>query len=295
MKKLLVLIASLLIAGPVFGQPTSGKGLVENTTSAAARCDGAAAGYRIWDTGDARQETCDGTAFRASGFGAIYEPTINGDLTINDGSPSIIFQDNDELGTTDQEGAIDVTCATADDCEMDIVIEADGSDRVAIEIQGTSGNVWSTKIGNPDNGGALGQNYVDINQTGYMNFVGAAGMPVDFEAKGDGSTITVAEASRGCYPIVYTMAGAFDVTLPDVTAANVGMCVTIAATTANSVCIEVGDVGNEIVLDGTGITAGDTLDSGGAAGEMITLLAVAEDVWAAHSNTSWVDGGAACP
>ena len=91
------------------------------------------------------------------------------------------------------------------------------------------------------------------------------------------------------------MAGAFDVTLPDVTAGAVGMCVTIAATTANAICIEVGDAGNEIVLEGTGITAGDTIDSAGAAGEMITLYAIAEDVWAAPSGASWADGGAACP
>lgn len=66
MKQLLAILISLLLAGPALAQ-LSGKGMVENTTSGAITCDASKTGMRIYDTGDSREETCDGSDWVTSG------------------------------------------------------------------------------------------------------------------------------------------------------------------------------------------------------------------------------------
>jgi hypothetical protein len=113
---------------------------------------------------------------------------------------------------------------------------------------------------------------------------------------------TVAELQKPCGSVVYTNLGdtdGADLTLPDIEAAGVGSCIVFTATAAQVFCLEAAaddDIALGIDAAGVLIGVGESIDSPGAAGNTITLLATSADMWATIAISGvWADGGAACP
>lgn len=96
-------------------------------------------------------------------------------------------------------------------------------------------------------------------------------------------TLSAAE----CYGAVYYVTAASVVlTLP---AAADGMSLTVISNTANVVTVDA-DASDLIILDGTALDDGDSIDSAGAAGDICVLTYYDATGWFASTNT-WVDGG----
>jgi len=96
-------------------------------------------------------------------------------------------------------------------------------------------------------------------------------------------TLSAAE----CYGAVYYVTAASVVlTLP---AAADGMSLTVISNTANAVTVDA-NASDLIILDGTALDDGDSIDSAGAAGDIATLTYYDATGWFASTNT-WVDGG----
>ena len=96
-------------------------------------------------------------------------------------------------------------------------------------------------------------------------------------------TLTAGE----CYGSVYYVTAASVVlTLPP---AEDGMNITVISNTANVVTVD-SDAADLIILDGTALDDGDSIDSAGAAGDVCVLTYYDATGWFASTNT-WVDGG----
>lgn len=105
---------------------------------------------------------------------------------------------------------------------------------------------------------------------------------------GTGQALSDKEVSGS---IIYVSA-AVTITLPAVSSCGIGSSVVIYSTGANTVTVDV-DAGDRIVLDGTALDDGDTIDSAGAAGDFICLVADSADGWRTLGRSgTWTDGDA---
>jgi len=96
-------------------------------------------------------------------------------------------------------------------------------------------------------------------------------------------------SAHECYggSVYYITASGVTLTLP---AAEDGMSITVICTTANVGIVD-SNASDLIILDGTALDDGDSIDSPGAAGDIVVLTYYDATGWFASSNT-WVDGGA---
>jgi hypothetical protein len=95
-------------------------------------------------------------------------------------------------------------------------------------------------------------------------------------------------SAEECFGSVYYItAASVTLTLP---AAVDGMSITVICTTANVGIVD-SNASDLIILDGTALDDGDSIDSPGAAGDVVVLTYYDATGWFASSNT-WVDGGA---
>ena len=97
------------------------------------------------------------------------------------------------------------------------------------------------------------------------------------------TTIAAAECYGGVH---YVTAASVVLTLPAIAD---GMSVTIISNTGNVVTVDA-NASDLIILDGTALDDGDSIDSPGSAGDIVTLTYYDATGWFASSNT-WVDGG----
>ena len=101
-------------------------------------------------------------------------------------------------------------------------------------------------------------------------------------------TLSDSVSTGECYGSVhYVTAASVTLTLP---AAVDGMSLTVIANTANVVIVD-SNASDLIILDGTSLDDGDSIDSGGTAGEVVVLTYYDSTGWFAVSD-GWVDGGA---
>jgi len=114
-------------------------------------------------------------------------------------------------------------------------------------------------------------------------FMQDSGVGVNTSVEGASTTLTDLE----CYGNVIYVTGAYQIDLPAVVA---GMSVTVISTTAAVVSVNP-DGSEQFRLDGPTITAGNEVDSTGAAGDVAVFTYYGAGVWYVTSNT-WVDGGA---
>lgn len=236
--------------------------------------------------GGAYQHVCvsdgDGT------FTALAATTS--DHGISTATPSVTFDDTDYT----DGGEINVNCATDGDCDMDLEVDAGGTMEEAIVLDGVAASDWDVKIGD-----AGESDYVNITETGAMSFVGAASLLPTQATNAATLDLTAlgANLTKGCYQYIVNNDGDADgsqVTLPPAVA---GYCITVVATAAQVITIEVdaGDIINLGAEAGTGaaLDAGDTIDSPGDIGAAVTLLAINGVDWVTISMLGvWVDGGA---
>lgn len=97
-------------------------------------------------------------------------------------------------------------------------------------------------------------------------------------------TLTAAE----CYgSVYYVTAAGVTLTLPAVAD---GMSLTVISNTGNTVIVDA-NASDLIILDGTALDDGDSIDSTGAAGDIVVLTYYDSTGWFATSN-GWSDGGA---
>lgn len=114
----------------------------------------------------------------------------------------------------------------------------------------------------------------------------ASVVPRFIEKHASSHTLTAAE----CYNAVYYItAASTTLTLPP---AVDGMSIRVICTTANVGTVDADD-GDLIILDGTALDDGDSVDSAGAAGDVIDLIYYDATGWFGVSiSGTWVDGGA---
>ena len=103
------------------------------------------------------------------------------------------------------------------------------------------------------------------------------------------TAVTGTVADTDCYGSVHYLTGAITMTLP---AAVEGMHITFVSTDATVKAINP-DGTDQFILNGTALTAGNEVDSPGAAGDNITFHASAANEWTSLGSVgTWVDGGA---
>jgi len=124
MKRLLALLAGLLIAGPA--SAISLKGIVANCSTvdlASGACAGLGTGTRAYDTTLGYEVTYTGAAWVASGGTGTV-----GSLDISDDPPTLEFEDTGEPAAADAtlEGQILVNCITDADCDMNFSVNSGG-------------------------------------------------------------------------------------------------------------------------------------------------------------------------
>lgn len=155
-----------------------------------------------------------------------------------------------------------------------------------------------------EDGSAVNQVNIENEATGSGPIVSAAGDDTNIDlllrGKGTGAvdapvktfteihatshTLTASE----CYGAVYYVsASGVTLTLPAVAE---GMSITVISNTANTVIVDA-NASDLIILDGTALDDGDSIDSGGTAGEVVVLTYYNSTGWFATSD-GWTDGGA---
>lgn len=113
----------------------------------------------------------------------------------------------------------------------------------------------------------------------------AAAQAIYTETTPDAHTVSISATTGEGYGSVHYVSNTATVTLPAVTAgcSFTFICVGTSATIdANA--------SDRIVLDGTALDDGDSIDSAGAAGDVVTITYYDADGWWATSN-GWTDGG----
>jgi len=96
-----------------------------------------------------------------------------------------------------------------------------------------------------------------------------------------------ATTGEGYGSVHYVTAASVTLTLPAVTD---GACFTVICNVGSTVIVD-SNASDLIILDGTSLDDGDSIDSAGAAGDIVTLTYYDGTGWFAVSN-SWTDGGA---
>lgn len=120
--------------------------------------------------------------------------------------------------------------------------------------------------------------------------LGAASMPVVIGGTdADGRTLTAAEMNQ-----MWLSSGAGDWDIPDQCDSATGYWVTIKATAAHIVSLDLVDTSDQFVLsDGTEVAAANELDTAGASGNMVTVVCMATNKWYVTGEIgTCVDGGA---
>lgn len=162
-------------------------------------------------------------------------------------------------------GALDVTTLTADSLEFEGATE-DAFETTLDVVDPTADRTFTL----PDASGT------------------AATVGIYTEAHAASHTLSVDAGTKEGYGSVhYVTAASVTLTLP---AVATGASYTIICNTANTVIVDANGA-DLIILDGTSLDDGDSIDSPGAAGDLVTLTYYDGTGWFAVSN-SWTDGGA---
>ena len=103
------------------------------------------------------------------------------------------------------------------------------------------------------------------------------------EQHGTNHTLTAAQ----CYGAVYYVTNPVTLTLPPV---GIGMNFTVISTTGATVVVDA-DAADCIILDGDYLDDGDSIDSGGNAGDIVVFTYFSSTGYYAVSD-GWTDGGA---
>lgn len=128
--------------------------------------------------------------------------------------------------------------------------------------------------------------FMTTNSTLSMLTTGSVSAKVPTFSGATGGTLT-ASGALGHFR-VYTGGGAATFNLP---APEDGLSVCFYSATAQVVTVDVDSASTTITLDGVGLSGGDSIDSAGAAGDYICLLAISSTEWITLGRSgTWVDG-----
>lgn len=179
-------------------------------------------------------------------------------------------------------GAVDLDYGSADVTDHTFITDGTGNGEIVLPDDSIGADeilddaIVATHMGDADHGQVAWSSGVASVQ-GHTRFI---------EKHGTTHTLTAAE----CYGAVYYItASGVTLTLP---AAADGMSIRVICTTANVGIIDA-NASDLIILDGTALDDGDSIDSAGAAGDVVDLHYYDSTGWFAVSiSGTWVDGGA---
>lgn len=125
------------------------------------------------------------------------------------------------------------------------------------------------------------------NSTLSMLTTGTVSFKTNIISAAVGGTIT----STGALNMVYRHTGGSPATF-NLPAPETGMAACFRAATAQVLTVDVASVSDSIILDGVTLSGGNSIDSAGAAGDYVCLLAVSSTQWETWGRSgTWVDGG----
>ena len=212
------------------------------------------------------------TVFSVAGDGdmTMTDLTVNGNLTAD----ALVFAEQSGAAASAGEGIFWVTNSAA---TLPVFTDdADADHRIALYDE-FSGDATVSDSGSV----SLATDSVDKDQ------LSASAQALFIEQLGSGHTVEVSASSGEGYNSVHYITAAVTITLPAVPSG--GACFTFISTGANTVTID-SNASDLIILDGTTLDDGDSIDSPGAAGDIVSIIYYDSTGWFATSN-GWSDGG----
>ena len=224
--------------------------------------------------------------------------TTLGNTTICGTSPDLNFEQTDEPGGPDDdpEAYINSTCSHEDDCQMRFFVEAGGSYKMGIFIDGNAANDWITYIGDP-----VGGSYMAVDESGSL-YAGGQGGSIErvVVTTGDTDTPTTGEHKNTMHVADNaTATDDTDYTLREISTIGIGarVCFYDNGGGDGGVIVDAA-AGDDILLYGASNGAANAIDSPGVAGagangDYICLLAIDANTWVTLDfSGTWVGGGA---
>jgi len=178
----------------------------------------------------------------------------------------------------DPGGAIDIDIGSADITDVTFTTDGTGTAEIVLpagSIDGTE--ILDDTVDSADYAaGSVDREHLSADAQGVFTEKLAASHTLSLDAT----------TGEGYGSVVYVTAASVVLTLP---AVATGAQYTIISNTANIVTVDA-NASDLIILDGTALDDGDSIDSPAAAGDIVTLTYYDATGWFASSNT-WVDGG----
>jgi len=249
----------------------------------------------MWNALTVRGQITSSLAVGTSPF-AVTSTTVNSNLNADllDGEEATAFQDAHASLTSISgltEADVSILETTADNTYNVVTsggnnyILGSNSGNSALEFKAPTGSgspvlATSPSLVTPDIGAATG---TSLAVTG--NLTGCTSVTLDTDAS---VVLTAADCKRAAR--INNDADAIDYTLP---AAAAGLVVVFYDIAGGVITIDPVDGTDTIYLDGASVGAGDAIDSPGAAGDYIALMAIDDTRWITVGRSgTWVDGGA---